>query len=50
MDVKVLVIEDDQDIVDAVALAFKIYWPEAKVLSSNAGTKGIEMTKRNGLT
>jgi DNA-binding response OmpR family regulator len=45
MDVKILVIEDDQDIIDAVTLAFKIYWPEAKVLSSNAGLKGVEMTK-----
>ena len=39
MDVKILVIEDDQDIVDAVALAFKIYWPEAKVLSSKCRDK-----------
>jgi DNA-binding response OmpR family regulator len=45
MDVKILVIEDDQDIVDAVTLAFKIYWPEAKILSSNVGLKGVEMTK-----
>jgi DNA-binding response OmpR family regulator len=45
MDVKILVIEDDQDIIDAVALAFKIYWPEAKVLSSNTGKKGVELTK-----
>lgn len=45
MDIKVLVIEDDQEIVEAVSLAFKIHWPEVKVSHANTGIKGVEMVK-----
>jgi two-component system response regulator VicR len=43
--VKVLLIEDDKEIIDAIALAFKIRWPEAKVVSSRLGEKGIELVE-----
>ena len=32
---KVLVIEDDQGIVEAISLAFQIRWPEAKLISTH---------------
>ncbi len=31
---KVLIVEDDKEIVDAITLAFQIRWPEAKVVST----------------
>ena len=40
---KVLIIEDDRDIVDAISLAFQIRWPEAKVVSTRLGKRGSEM-------
>jgi DNA-binding response OmpR family regulator len=40
---KVLLIEDSQDIVTTLQLCFKIRWPEAQVVFTNLGMKGIEM-------
>lgn len=42
---KVLIIEDDKEIVDAISLAFQIRWPEAKVVSTRLGEKGIELVE-----
>lgn len=42
---KVLVIEDDKDIVEAISLAFQIRWPEAKLVSTHLGEKGIELVE-----
>ncbi len=42
---KVLVIEDDKEIVDAISLAFQIRWPEAKVISNRLGQKGVELVE-----
>ena len=42
---KVLVIEDDKEIVDAISLAFQIRWPEAKVVSTRLGQKGVELVE-----
>lgn len=42
---KVLVIENDQGIVDAIYLAFQIRWPEAKLISTNLGEKGVELVE-----
>jgi DNA-binding response OmpR family regulator len=39
--VKLLIIEDDAEIVEAVSLAFQIRWPEAKIISTRYGKKGI---------
>jgi len=41
---KVLVIEDDPQIVEAINLAFQIRWPEAKVVTTSDGEKGIDLT------
>ncbi|HEY31579.1 MAG TPA: response regulator transcription factor [Dehalococcoidia bacterium] len=42
---KVLLIEDDREIIDAISLAFKIRWPEAKLVSTRLGQKGVEMVE-----
>ena len=42
---KVLIIEDDKEIVDAISLAFQIRWPEAKAISTRLGQKGIELVE-----
>ena len=39
---KVLLIEDDREIVDAISLAFQIRWPEAKIVSTRLGEKGVD--------
>ena len=44
---KVLIIEDDPQIVEAIKLAFKIRWAEAEVISTAQGEKGIEATRTN---
>jgi two-component system response regulator VicR len=43
--VKILIIEDDQQIVEAITLAFQIRWPEAKLVSTQQGEKGIELVE-----
>ena len=42
---KVLIIEDNRDIVDAISLAFQIRWPEVTVVSTHLGKKGSEMVE-----
>ncbi len=42
---KVLLIEDDREIVEAISLAFQIRWPEAKVISTRLGKKGSELVE-----
>jgi two-component system KDP operon response regulator KdpE len=43
--VKILIIEDDQQIVEAITLAFQIRWPEAKLISTQQGEKGIDLAE-----
>ena len=42
---KVLLIEDDREIIEAISLAFQIRWPEAKLVSTRLGEKGIELVE-----
>ncbi|HEY90270.1 MAG TPA: response regulator transcription factor [Dehalococcoidia bacterium] len=42
---KVLLIEDDKEIVDAISLAFQIRWPEATLISTRLGQKGAELVE-----
>jgi two-component system KDP operon response regulator KdpE len=42
---KVLIIEDDKGIVEAISLAFQIRWPEAELISIHLGEKGIELVE-----
>ena len=40
---KVLIIEDDQAIVDSVAMAFQKHWPTAELVSARLGGEGVEL-------
>jgi two-component system KDP operon response regulator KdpE len=42
---KVLLIEDDREIIDAISLAFQIRWPEATLISTRLGQKGVELVE-----
>ena len=42
---KILIIEDDQGIVEAVSLAFQVGWPETKLVSTNRGEEGIQLVE-----
>lgn len=42
---KVLIIEDSPEIVEAVALCLQLRWPEAEVAIAVEGARGIEMLK-----
>ena len=42
---KVLIIEDDREIIEAISLAFQIRWPEAGVVSTRLGEKGSELVE-----
>jgi len=40
---KVLIIEDDQAVVDSVAMAFQKHWPTAELVSARMGGEGVEL-------
>jgi len=42
---KVLIIEDDKAIVEAISLALQLSWPEDKVVSTHSGERGIELVE-----
>ena len=42
---KVLIIEDDREIVEVISLAFQIRWPEVKLVSTNLGERGAELVE-----
>lgn len=42
---KVLIIEDDEDIIGIISVAFKIRWPEGELVSTRLGEEGIEMVE-----
>lgn len=42
---RVLIIEDDQEIVEAISLAFQIRWPEANLISTHLGERGVELVE-----
>ena len=42
---KALIIEDDPEIVESISLAFQIHWPEARLVSTHMGKKGIELAE-----
>ena len=42
---KPLIIEDDRQIIEAISLTFQIRWPEAEVISTHLGEKGIELVE-----
>ncbi|MFC2052377.1 response regulator transcription factor [Chloroflexota bacterium] len=42
---KVLLIEDDNGIVESVSIMFKIRWPEVNLISTMYGEKGVELAE-----
>lgn len=44
---KVLVIEDSPEIVDAVSMCFELRWPDSEVMYTDKGRRGITMVKDN---
>ena len=40
---KVLIIEDDQETVEVISLAFKMRWPEAELVSAKLGEEGLHL-------
>jgi len=42
---KLLLIEDDRGIIEAISLAFQVGWPEAEVVSTRLGEKGVELVE-----
>ena len=42
---KVLIIEDNEEIVEAVSVAFQIRWPQVKITSTDRGGEGIELAE-----
>lgn len=42
---KVLVIEDDRSIIDAIKVAFEFRWPEANAVAAMTGREGIKKAK-----
>ena len=42
---KVLIIEDDANVVEAVSLCLQLRWPEVIISTAVEGTKGVEMLK-----
>jgi two-component system KDP operon response regulator KdpE len=43
---KVLIIEDDPQIVESVILTFQIRWPDAEMLSTHQGEDGVDIVKK----
>jgi two-component system KDP operon response regulator KdpE len=42
---KALIIEDERKIIDAVRIAFEFRWPEAQLVDSTTGKRGIKMVR-----
>ena len=42
---KVLIVEDDPEIVESISLTFQIHLPEAQLVSTHMGKKGIELAE-----
>ena len=47
--VKILVIEDDDQIREALRLSFQIYWPQAEILFSAFGEDGVKLAKNTSV-
>ena len=42
---KVLIIEDDKEIVEVVSLSFQMRWPEVELVSTHLGVQGVELVE-----
>lgn len=41
---KMLIIEDSEDVVEAISLALQIRWPQLEIISTGKGEEGLELT------
>jgi len=44
---KVVIIEDDPEIVEAVSLCFDLRWPDVEVITANEGISGVDLIERD---
>jgi len=42
---KILIVEDDAEIVNSISLAFQYYWPEVELISTHLGKQGVKMAR-----
>jgi two-component system response regulator VicR len=42
---KILIIEDSLPVVETISIALEVRWPEAKIISTHLGERGIALTK-----
>jgi len=40
---KVLLVEDDENIVETISMALRMRWPEAKLVATHLGERGVEL-------
>ncbi len=45
---KILVIDDDPEVIEVVSLAFEMRWPEAVIASASDGETGLQMVETEG--
>ncbi|MFC1846529.1 response regulator transcription factor [Chloroflexota bacterium] len=43
---KMLIIEDSEDVVEAVSVALQIRWPQLKIISTGEGEEGLELVEK----
>ena len=43
---KILIVDDDPDVVEAITLAFGVQWPEAQVVAASSGAQGLAVFAR----
>ena len=43
---KALIIEDEKSIIDAISVAFEFRWPDAQLIASTTGRKGINLVRK----
>ena len=43
---KVVIIEDEQSIIDAINVAFEFRWQDVRVLAATSGKQGVELVRR----
>ncbi len=43
---KIVTIEDEESIIDALTVAFEFRWPEATLIAARTGLEGIELVKK----
>lgn len=42
---KILIIDDDEEIINVISLTLRVGWPEVEVISSRLGKRGLEMVE-----